>query len=414
MRIRTRSTATPAVEPLVTLKFFLVLVAAFTFFVGVGMTLPIMPVFVKDELGGSSVAIGIVVAVQALSAIAVRPWINPRVVRFGAVPIIVWAAAFGGLSIALMPLSPNVITLIVLRLVLGGAQAAMMVAMLSAVMSWVSEWRRAEATSVFSVAPYIGLAIGPVVGQLIFVSNGGGHYEAAFLVAGIIAVAGAVPVVTLRKSDIKVAAADRLTGADRPPAFYLPALLPGTVLALGIVGMVGMNAFLPLYAPTLGTTQVQWMFFFYSAVVLSVRLFGRRIPDRIGPRRAGISATVAIVIGLALFAITPSWQGIYLAIVPLAIGIALQYPGLMALVLSDVDDRTRPSAISTFTMFFDIAQGLGGLVVGLAAAFGGYRSVFAVGAVCSLIGLAILVGLVLPRYARSGALSSPNTAVAES
>ena len=78
----------------------------------------------------------------------------------------------------------------------------------------------------------------------------------------------------------------------------------------------------------------------------------------------------------------------------------------MALVLSNVDERTRPAAISTFTMFFDIAQGVGGLVVGLAAAFGGYRAVFGAGAVCSLIGLAVLVGLVLPRYTRVTAASS--------
>ena len=186
-----------------------------------------------------------------------------------------------------------------------------------------------------------------------------------------------------------------------PPKFYLPALLPGTVLALGIVGMVGMNAFLPLYAPELGTSQVQWMFFFYAAVVLSIRLFGRRIPDRVGPRKTGIWSTSLIVIGLLIMALTPSWPGIYLALIPLATGIALQYPGLMALVLSDVDDRVRPSAISTFTMFFDIAQGLGGLVVGIAAAFGGYRAVFGFGAVCSVIGLVLLVVLVLPRYAKS-------------
>ena len=73
----------------------------------------------------------------------------------------------------------------------------------------------------------------------------------------------------------------------------------------------------------------------------------------------------------------------------------------MALVLSDVDDRVRPSAISTFTMFFDIAQGLGGLVVGIAAALGGYRAVFGFGALCSMTGLVLLVVLVLPRYAKS-------------
>ncbi|MDO8733302.1 MAG: MFS transporter [Actinomycetota bacterium] len=403
MRIRTRSTAARQVEPLVTLKFFLILVAGFAFFMGVGMTLPILPVFVHHELGGTDVEIGLVVAVQAISAILVRPWITPRINKYGAVPVILSGASLGALSIALMPLSPSVAILIVLRLMLGAAQAAMMVAMLSSVMAWVSEFRRAEAASVFSIAPYIGLAIGPVVGQLIYNSAG---YEAAFGTAGVIAFLGALPVFTLRKSDIRIADQSLLTGENKPPSFYLPAILPGVVLALGIVGMVGMNAFLPLYAPTLGYYQVQWLFFFYSAIVLSVRLFGRRVPDRVGPRVTGISATVSIVVGLSIMAITPGWLGLYLAMVPLAVGIALQYPGLMALVLSNVDDRTRPSAISTFTMFFDIAQGIGGLVVGLAAAFGGYRAVFGAGAICSMIGLAVLVGLVLPRYTRVTAASS--------
>ena len=397
----TENTTGSAAQPdrLITRPFFLILLFAFMFFVGVGMTLPLLPVFVRDELNGSDLAIGIVVAIQAVAAILVRPWINPRLARYGAVKVIMWGALLGALSMGLMSFSPNVITLVFLRLVLGGAQAAMFIAMLSTIMSWVSEWRRAEAASVFSVAPYIGLAIGPVIGQLTYKSLG---FTSAFVLSGVIAFVGALPILTLRnmKIDLGTASSDDPTAVP-PPKFYLPALLPGTVLALGIVGMVGMNAFLPLYAPELGTSQVQWMFFFYAAVVLSIRLFGRRIPDRVGPRKTGIWSTSFIVIGLVIMAVTPSWPGIYLALIPLATGIALQYPGLMALVLSDVDDRVRPSAISTFTMFFDIAQGLGGLVVGIAAALGGYRAVFGFGALCSVIGLVMLVVLVLPRYAKS-------------
>ncbi len=385
------------VDRLVTGPFFLILLFAFMFFVGVGMTLPLLPVFVRDELGGSDIAIGIVVAIQAVAAILVRPWINPRLARFGAVQVIMWSAVIGALSMALMSFSPNVVALVFLRLLLGGAQAAMFIAMLSTIMSWVSEWRRAEAASVFSVAPYIGLAIGPVIGQLTYKSFG---FTTAFVTSGVVAFVGALPILTLRHLTIDLGTTPSDDpNALPPPRFYLPALLPGTVLALGIVGMVGMNAFLPLYAPELGTSQVQWMFFFYAVVVLSIRLFGRRIPDRVGPRKTGIWSTSFIAIGLVIMAVTPSWPGIYLALIPLATGIALQYPGLMALVLSDVDDRIRPSAISTFTMFFDIAQGLGGLVVGVAAALGGYRTVFGFGALCSVIGLLLLVALVLPRYA---------------
>ncbi|MSZ42310.1 MAG: MFS transporter, partial [Actinobacteria bacterium] len=180
----TENTAGPPVEVdrLVTRPFFLILLFAFMFFVGIGMTLPLLPVFVKDSLGGSDIAIGVVVAIQAVSAILVRPWINPRLARFGAVRVIMWSAVLGALSMALMAYAPNVLTLVILRLVLGGAQAAMFIAMLSTIMSWVSEWRRAEAASVFSVAPYIGLAIGPVIGQMTYKAFG---FTTAFVLSGV-------------------------------------------------------------------------------------------------------------------------------------------------------------------------------------------------------------------------------------
>ena len=71
-------------------------------------------------------------------------------------------------------------------------------------MSWVSEWRRAEAASVFSVAPYIGLAIGPVIGQLTYKSFG---FTAAFVLSGVIAFVGALPILTLRKMKIDLGTA---------------------------------------------------------------------------------------------------------------------------------------------------------------------------------------------------------------
>ena len=99
-------------------------------------------------------------------------------------------------------------------------------------------------------------------------------------------------------------------------------------------------------------------------------------------------------------AVTPAVWGIYVSLVPLGIGIALQYPGLPALTLNRVSDDERPRAVSTFTMFVDILTGCGGQFVGgIAAAVGGYRSAFVGVAMCSLVALLILRFLVLVRPA---------------
>jgi MFS family permease len=89
--------------------------------------------------------------------------------------------------------------------------------------------------------------------------------------------------------------------------------------------------------------------------------------------------------------------GLYLGIVPFALGISLQYPAMLTLALSRVPDRERAVGVATFTMFFDVAQGVGGAVVGSLAAIGGYRVAFGGCAVLALIGLAALwFGLLRP------------------
>ena len=51
--------------------------------------------------------------------------------------------------------------------------------------------------------------------------------------------------------------------------------------------------------------------------------------------------------------------------------------------------------VATFTAFFDVAAGLGGVLMGLAATAGGYRAAFATVAVCALGALAVLRLVVL-------------------
>jgi len=73
-------------ERLLTGKFVLLLAAAFGVFLANGIITPVLPVFVKDDLGGGDVAVGVVVAVQAISAFAIRPWSTPKFNEWGVKP----------------------------------------------------------------------------------------------------------------------------------------------------------------------------------------------------------------------------------------------------------------------------------------------------------------------------------------
>ncbi len=379
-------------ERLLTGKFILLLAAAFGVFLANGIITPILPLFVKDDLGGGDVAVGVVVAVQAISAIAIRPWLTPKFNEWGVKPILIGAIVASGLSFALSGFVPNIFCLIILRLIFGAGIAALFIGALTAVTSLVSPVRSGEAISLFSVAPYLSMGIGPIVGQAVFHSLG---YIPTFLLAGGVALLGVIPMLFYKSVPIQPHPDAEEVTLKR---FYKPAVWPGIVIALGIVGMLSFGAFMPLFALEIPGLEIQICFLILSAGVLVMRTLGSRLPDRLGPKKTGIFATTALIIGMAGLATTmgPYWA--YLAIVPFAIGQALQYPGLLSLTLDDVSEHDRPVAISTFTLFFDISQGFGGLIVGVVAAIGGYRSVFAASAVAAFIGLMILLAIVIPRY----------------
>lgn len=96
--------------------------------------------------------------------------------------------------------------------------------------------------------------------------------------------------------------------------------------------------------------------------------------------------------------------GLYVGAVTLAVGISFLYPSLMTLVLDRTSPSERSSAVATFTMFFDIATGCGGLVMGAVASFAGYRGAFGTAAASAIGALALLHLSVLRQPAGSPVL----------
>ncbi len=357
--------------------------ALFFFFFAFGMVLPVLPIYITDSLGGSDLAVGIVVGITAVSAVAIRPWIPAGIQRWGAARLIAACGILGAISFIFSGLIGSTAGLSGLRLIAGVSQAVIMVAALIIVSSSVSDTQQGQVVSYLSVAPYMGIGLGPVVSQPIL-ENYGATW--AFAAAGVVSL-----VATAAISPSAIRRPERDMHAPRTkPEIYLPALVPGVVLMLGILGPVALSTFMPLYIGDLGSNSPQWIFLGYSAVILAARILGGRIPDRLGAMTTGVSSTLLISAGLTGIAIAPSVAVVYLALVPFGIGIALQYPGLLALVISRAPDEHRSAAISTFTMFFDIASGLGAVLIGVAAMIAGYRVAFAVCAAAALLGLILL------------------------
>ena len=368
--------ATADGERMVTGRFLVVTLATFAYFVGLGSLLPTLPRYVDDELGGNGFQVGLVVGAFAVSAAVVRPWAGRLGDRYGRRVLLSGGALVVGLTTLAYTQVDAVPALVALRLVTGLGEAAVFVGAATATQDMAPAHRRGEAASYFSVALYSGLALGPALGEHLAATAG---YHRVWLVAGGAALVAAA----LGLGTPHVPAPD----APRPTSLLHPAALaPGLVLMLGLIPFTGFAAFLAVYGPDIGLHDTGPVFFAYAGVVLAIRLFGAKLPDRLGWRRASTFALAAVVFGAAVLAVWASVVAVWIAAACLAAGMSLLYPALFSAALEGVPDHERSQAVGTFSLFFDLSQGVGAPLLGLVVAVSSERGAFAVAAAAGAAG----------------------------
>ncbi len=368
---------------IITPVFLLAGISSLAYFLAIGMTIPVLPLFVIHGLGGNNFTVGVVVGIFAVTAVIARPVAGRLGNRLGRRILVVAGAVLIALSVALYGLAGGVGVLLLLRLLGGFGEGAFFTGSSTLVADMAPPERRAEALSYFSVALFAGLGLGPTIGQAVYHAAG---FTTAFAVAGGSALLASL--LATRLPDPRIADVGAPGGGH---LLHRKAVGPAAVLALGIVGLTAFQAYVPLYVTQLHMAGPQFVFLVYAGVVLVTRIVGASFADRYGVNRVATLATSAIVVGLGVMALWAAPVGLYLGAAIFGVGIALQYPALMALVVNRAEPHERSAMIGTFTMAFDVAQGVAGLVLGGVAAAAGFRASFGAAAGFAVTGLVLLL-----------------------
>jgi predicted MFS family arabinose efflux permease len=168
------------------------------------------------------------------------------------------------------------------------------------------------------------------------------------------------------------------------------AFRPGLVLVSAVLGFAGFYTFLALYARELGLDGVGPIFLLLAVIIVGIRIVGRRLPDRLGPKRASSFALVLLASGLVVIGLWSTEVGLYAGTVVFAVGQALAFPSLMTLAVAGAPPADRSSVVGTFTAFADVGFAVGAVSLGVVADAAGYDGVFLAAAAASLAGLLVL------------------------
>ena len=383
-------TADPA--RLVTRGFVALAVATLAFFVAAGIVLPVSPTFAKEALGADETGVGIAIASFSIASLILRPLVGWSSDRFGRRPLLIGGALLTVVALGLHLVATDLAVFIAARALLGAGEGFFFVAALAAGADLASEGRRGEAISFLSLSLYLGIAIGPPIGEAML-SVAPGSYDAVWLAA--IAVATAAVGLSLLVPESAPAVLARASATNkaahvRGPLIHPAGIFPGFVSLLGLWGMAGFFTFLPLHARELGMGGAGMPFVIYALVVVVLRVIGAKWPDRSGAARVSGAALAVSAVGLAIIGMLPSPEGLIVGTFVFAVGVAFIMPALLSLAVARVPPTERGSVTSTVTVFLDVSFGVAPVALGLIANRYGYEPTFVISAVLSVAGAALL------------------------
>lgn len=371
---------TAAPERLFTVPFVLLAVCELAYFGAAGLTIPLTPLFAEGPMGANELWVGITVGAFSVSTVALRPFAGRLSDRRGRRPLFIGGALLCAVALAAHAVAPNLAVLIGLRLVLGVAEAFFFVAAFAALADLAPDGRAGEALSFNSLALYLGIALGPLLGEWLL---GLGGFAVAWLGGAGLALAAVVLAAFIGET-----APPRAADAAPTPLFHPAALAPGLAIFAGTAAMGGFLAFVALHAPRVGMPTSGPVLLLFGLVVVGCRIVFARLPDRVPPFRLAAAALALAAAGMFVAGLAGSAAGLLVGVALLAGGMAFLTPAIFAATLARVPADERGSAMATVSVFIDLAFGAGpilvGAVAGLASIPAGFAATGAMAAVAAV------------------------------
>jgi len=365
-------------ERLLTSAFIRLTLADVAYFTSTGVAIYTLPLWVTGPVGSDKSGAGLAFGAFAVSALLLRPIAGRLADTRGRRPLLVGGALISAVGMLGTAYAGNLGLVVVLRLLLGVAEAAFFVASIAALADLAPPNRMGEATSYNSLGLYLGLAFGPPLAELL-VRTGG--FRAAWYGAATLSVIAALVAAGIR--DLRKGAP---ATAGRMRVIHWKAVPAALGFFASVVAMGALFAFGSLQADAVGLMPVSTPLFVYGIIVVTGRLLLARVLDRFRPLLLGAVALVIISGGLMIMALWTTPLGMVLGAAVFALGITLSTPAFFSAIFATARPDERGAASGTASVFLDLAMGGGPMLLGFAAQASGIPFAFGVAAAVAVAG----------------------------
>lgn len=371
--------------------------AAVTFlgFCSIGIPLPAIPIEVSERMGYGSLVVGCALGLQSLVTVCTRQFAGRITDTLGAKQTVLIGLPFAGISGLLYMGSSGLenpalsLSLLFLgRAFLGLAESMF----LTGAMTWgIAHLGLTYAGRVMAwqgIAMFLALSIGGPIGMLVHESYG---------FRGIGAISFLVPLIGATVAFLLPAPAK--THGQRTPFGQVLTLIwrHGVALLLAGVPYATLIGYVTLTFRERGWEGGGYALSAFGFAYVAMRMFFADLPNRLGSIPVVAASLFIEAIGMIILAVASHPILAFSGAVLIGLGFSLVFPSLGAEAIKAVRTNDRGSAIGGFSAFIDLSLGVTGPLMGVLLTFGGFATIYSVGAICALSALGLTLTIRSPK-----------------
>ena len=367
--------------------------ALFSTITGVGIVVPLLPVY-AHSLGAAGIYIGLIFGAFSISRTFFLPYFGRLSDTKGRKPFIVTGLlAYTLVSVAFV-FSAHVMHLIIIRFLQGIASAMIMPVVQAYVGDITPPGREGFMMGLFNMSLFLGLSLGPVAGGVISDHLG---LQATFVCMGVLSLVGFGLCFTLLPPTREEAVVHR----KRPPLRWSVIVADRTVAGLSVfrftytAGIGVIWGFLPVLADAelhLSSSSIGVLVMLGVLVSGIVQLPMGKLADVVNQKL--MVAIGGVLAGTAMLAYQRAYSYEYLFMISVLFGLGggTAMPALMAMaVIKGQQTESMGSVIALLTMAHSMGMLIGSVGAGLLMDWFQLRYAFFVGGVLMFAGVIVFV-----------------------
>jgi MFS family permease len=347
--------------------FLLVLAVSTLGTIAGGSVAPVLPVFVADELSGGDTLVGVVVAITPLFALVGGLLAGPQADARGRRIIAIGGLATALVGALLLVPAEGVALTVVARTIYGIGVGATAAALITWAVDEVPFERRGRALSVYGMTVWVGLSLGPQLGQAVLNAT---DYHGVWLMVAALELAALLLVLAGHEPARAAAGGQPPAGVGWRRLVPRGAGRPSILIAIAAYGEGVITALLVLHLVDHGVHAgagfggAASVFTIFAASVIVFRIVAAPVFDRVRPETIAMGGFALEASGLAILALASSFGTAAIGAALMGAGFAVLFPSLAVVATAASGEENQGAALGAFGAAFGLGLFAGSLLGG--------------------------------------------------